>query len=426
MLRGGGCVASVVLLLIAGGCSSTPPKTPEGGAGKKEPAAPAEAKEPKEPKQEAPGAPMPAPARSLYERLGGEAAISAVVDDFLGRCVADPAIKGRFIGANVPGLRRGLIALIGQASGGPQVYKGLDMKTAHAGMGVTDAEFDALVADLVASLDKLKVGAKEKDELLGALGPMRKDVVERKPSIDDRLARMEAILARIEARLAAIERGAGSGASAPRPVAAPPGAARPAKAPVKARTWSADEKELSKKLVTRYAREGSKEGGEQRGDVVGKKLETTQFFLSNGEVVDLRSFEGKKRVVLVILRGFAGSVCLHCSTQTLALADNADKFKARNAEVILVYPGEAESVPAFLDAVKNLRDGFAPPFPIALDVDLTFVKTFLIEGSLAKPTSLVIDEKGIVRYAYVGKQPQDRPSAEDLLGVLDKLPKASQ
>jgi hemoglobin len=54
------------------------------------------------------------------------------------------------------------------------------MKTAHQGMGITNAEFDALVGDLVGALDKFKVGAKEKDELLALLGPMRKDIVEKK------------------------------------------------------------------------------------------------------------------------------------------------------------------------------------------------------------------------------------------------------
>ena len=53
------------------------------------------------------------------------------------------------------------------------------MKTAHAGMGITDADFNALVEDLVGALDKFKVGEKEKNELLGALGPMKKDVVEK-------------------------------------------------------------------------------------------------------------------------------------------------------------------------------------------------------------------------------------------------------
>jgi hemoglobin len=53
------------------------------------------------------------------------------------------------------------------------------MKTAHAGMGVGEGDFNALVEDLVGALDKFNVGATEKDQLLGALGPMKKDIVEK-------------------------------------------------------------------------------------------------------------------------------------------------------------------------------------------------------------------------------------------------------
>ena len=56
---------------------------------------------------------------------------------------------------------------------------GKDMKTAHMGMGITGPEFDALVSDLVGALDEFKVGEKEKGELLGALGPMKPQIVEK-------------------------------------------------------------------------------------------------------------------------------------------------------------------------------------------------------------------------------------------------------
>ena len=72
-----------------------------------------------------------------------------------------------------------LVDQICEASGGPCKYKGKDMKTAHAGMGITGADFNALVEDLVAALDKFHVGEREKNDLLGALGPMQKDIVEK-------------------------------------------------------------------------------------------------------------------------------------------------------------------------------------------------------------------------------------------------------
>ncbi len=72
-----------------------------------------------------------------------------------------------------------LVDQICEPSGGPCKYKGKDMKTAHAGMGITDVDCTALVEDLTGALDKFKVGDKEKSDLLGALGPMKKDIVER-------------------------------------------------------------------------------------------------------------------------------------------------------------------------------------------------------------------------------------------------------
>ena len=116
--------------------------------------------------------------KSLYERLGGKKAITAVVDDFVGRVAADKRINGFFAGANVPRLKMTLVDQICEATGGPCKYTGRDMKSTHQGMGITNADFDALVGDLVASLDKFKVGQREKQELLAALSPMRKNIVQ--------------------------------------------------------------------------------------------------------------------------------------------------------------------------------------------------------------------------------------------------------
>jgi hemoglobin len=117
--------------------------------------------------------------KSLYDRLGGKPAITAVVDDFVGRVAADTRINGKFANANIPRLKTMLVDQICQASGGPCTYTGRDMKSAHAGIGITGEEFDALVDDLVATLNKFKVPEREKNELLGALGPMKKDIVEK-------------------------------------------------------------------------------------------------------------------------------------------------------------------------------------------------------------------------------------------------------
>jgi len=120
---------------------------------------------------------MATPNQSLYERLGGKPAITAVVDDFVGNVAADNRINRYFAKTDIPRLKRNLVDQICAGTGGPCSYTGRDMKTAHAGMGVTNADFDALVGDLVKTLDKFKVPEKEKGELLGILGPMRPSIV---------------------------------------------------------------------------------------------------------------------------------------------------------------------------------------------------------------------------------------------------------
>jgi len=116
--------------------------------------------------------------KSLYDRLGGKPAITAVVDQFLANVAADSRINGRFATTDIPKLKGHLVDQVCMASGGPCIYKGRDMKTTHAGMKITNGDFGALVEDLVAALDKFKVLAQEKGELLGLLGPMKKDIVE--------------------------------------------------------------------------------------------------------------------------------------------------------------------------------------------------------------------------------------------------------
>jgi len=114
---------------------------------------------------------------SLYERLGGKPAITAVIDDFIGNVAGDTRINKRFANADIPRLKARLVDQVCETSGGPCKYTGASMRDAHTGMKITDAEFNALVEDLVKSLDKFKVGAQEKNDLLGALGGMKPDIV---------------------------------------------------------------------------------------------------------------------------------------------------------------------------------------------------------------------------------------------------------
>jgi len=120
---------------------------------------------------------MPMQQKSLYERLGGKDAITAVVDDFVANVAADNRINKFFAKTNIPNLKRNLVDQICQATGGPCTYTGRDMKTAHKGMGITDADFNALVEDLQKSLNKFKVPDKEQGELLSILGSLKPQIV---------------------------------------------------------------------------------------------------------------------------------------------------------------------------------------------------------------------------------------------------------
>jgi hemoglobin len=115
--------------------------------------------------------------KSLFDRLGGQDAINAVVEDFVANVAADARINAFFANADIPHLKQMLKDQICAATGGPCKYTGKDMKAAHAGQKVTDEEFNALVEDLQGSLNEFKVGATEQKELLGALSPMKPDIV---------------------------------------------------------------------------------------------------------------------------------------------------------------------------------------------------------------------------------------------------------
>jgi hemoglobin len=115
--------------------------------------------------------------KPLYDRLGGKPAITAVVDNGVARIAKDQRINARFANTDIPHLKLMLVEQICEASGGPCKYSGKSMKESHKGQNLGDDEFNALVEDLKAALDELKVPAKEQNELLGALGSMKPDIV---------------------------------------------------------------------------------------------------------------------------------------------------------------------------------------------------------------------------------------------------------
>ena len=120
--------------------------------------------------------------KSLYERVGGYNALAAVVDDFIGRLVADKQFEKFFIGHSIDSkkhIRQHILDQFCAATGGPCVYTGRDMKTTHGGLGITEADWDAAAKHLAASLDKFKVAEKEKGEILAFVTTLKKDIVEK-------------------------------------------------------------------------------------------------------------------------------------------------------------------------------------------------------------------------------------------------------
>src|SRR5215475_10767468 len=182
------------------------------GGGSKKPAAPTPpppsdtAKDEPPPTPTEPAAPPAAP-KSLFDRLGGLPAITAVVGEFVARTTTDPRIKERFFNTDADNLKRLLTEFVCQATGGPCKYTGRDMATSHAGMDLVDEEFNALVENLAGALDKFNVPDKEKGELLGALGPLKPQIVaspnKLKPIDDAKLAPAQKLAAALKDKPAA-------------------------------------------------------------------------------------------------------------------------------------------------------------------------------------------------------------------------------
>lgn len=116
---------------------------------------------------------------SLYQRLGGKEALTAVVNELWALVAADSRINARFAHTKPEAFGGQLVDFLCQASGGPCKYQGKDMKTAHTGMKLNDAEFNALAEDTVKALDKFKVPTGEKYEVINLLGSLKDEVVNR-------------------------------------------------------------------------------------------------------------------------------------------------------------------------------------------------------------------------------------------------------
>ncbi len=120
--------------------------------------------------------------KSLYERLGGYDAIAAVCNDLLPRLQSDERLGRFWAHRGEDGIRREkqlLIDYLFNAAGGPMYYTGRDMKLSHKGMRISEADWSNFLGHLEATLDAFSVPARERGDVLGFIGSLKADIVER-------------------------------------------------------------------------------------------------------------------------------------------------------------------------------------------------------------------------------------------------------
>jgi hemoglobin len=122
-------------------------------------------------------APVEPEERSIYEAIGGRPALSAAVDIFYGRLLADPTLGPLFPAGAGARHRAYVVTILGQALGGPERYRGPDLTAAHRGLGITDAHFNLAAGHLDATLDELGVPRHLTDQIIGIVASLRPAVV---------------------------------------------------------------------------------------------------------------------------------------------------------------------------------------------------------------------------------------------------------
>ena len=116
---------------------------------------------------------------SIYEAIGGESALVAVVDDFYGRVLSDTQLAGFFAGANMPKLKGRQVEFFAAALGGPDLYQGASMRQAHAGRGISQADFDRVAFHLIGTLSDAGVPGEIITQIAAAVIPLAGDIVSR-------------------------------------------------------------------------------------------------------------------------------------------------------------------------------------------------------------------------------------------------------
>lgn len=156
-------------------------------------------------------------------------------------------------------------------------------------------------------------------------------------------------------------------------------------------------------------------------------LRDLTFVDKEGQAVALKDLLGNKTKLVVVTRGYPGEICIYCSTQVARLIAQYDKITAHDAEVVVIFPvsevSDKQTLDDFIVAAQSQLDDPTTkvPFPILLDVELKAVTKLGILKDLSKPATYIVDQQGVVRFAYVGDTVADRPSIEAIVRHLEKL-----
>lgn len=162
--------------------------------------------------------------------------------------------------------------------------------------------------------------------------------------------------------------------------------------------------------------------------LLGSRLPVTRFPTADGGQLDLDGLRGRK-VLLVILRGFTAQVCVYCFAQTRELAPVTARLQQLGCELVVLFPGSRSRFDAFRTACEREFGDSPAPYHMVYDPDLELAKALGIEGNLARPSSLLLDTAGVVRFAYIAESVQnaaDRPPASRLLDVVQRLGEAPE
>lgn len=147
----------------------------------------------------------------------------------------------------------------------------------------------------------------------------------------------------------------------------------------------------------------------------------------DGTTKKIQDYAEGKILVVVVSRGYHGSVCPFCCAQTQSLAKDYSKIEALGGKVLVIFPVEKPSEKVFSSELVDmarivLKSDSAPmPFPIAYDVQLSAVDQLGIRAQLAKPATYIIDRQGKLRYSYVGSDPADRPNVNTIIKQLQAI-----